>query len=93
MISGSLDSVQRAEPLEIIRNSALALPDALFLERGHPCGSVVNLTTAKTVGITFPPSGGRALLTRSSNDGRRAGSLLRCMGRVLALPRRIGSDH
>jgi hypothetical protein len=32
MICGSLDSVQRAEPLEIIRNSELALPDALFLE-------------------------------------------------------------
>jgi hypothetical protein len=38
MICGSLESVQRAEPLEIIRNSALALPDALFLEHGHPRG-------------------------------------------------------
>jgi hypothetical protein len=36
MICGWLDSVQRTERLEIIRNSALALPDALFLERGYP---------------------------------------------------------
>jgi hypothetical protein len=35
MICGLLDSVQRAELLEIIRNSALALSDALFLECGH----------------------------------------------------------
>jgi hypothetical protein len=55
VICGLLDSVQRAEPLEIIRNSALALPDALFLECGHPAMVVsTSMPGARRLDSTMP---------------------------------------